>query len=403
MYNVYKQIKHTQEDYMTHIHFTLNSEEIQSLIKESVDNDLSRNILSTIFNQLMEKERSDYIDADPYERSDDRVTSRNGYYERDYLTRVGNLELKVPRTRDGKFSPSIFEKYQRSEKALLASMLEMYVSGVSTRKVTNIVEELCGKKVSKSFVSSLTKELDEIVEEWRNSPLTGQFYPYLMVDVLYIKVRENHRVVSKSCHIAIGINSDGNREILGFLISDGESEESWSQFFDYLKGRQLSGLKMVISDAHKGLVSAIRSSFPGVSWQRCQVHFLRNILTSIPKKDSKAFREEVKAIFRLTDIEAARKAKNRLLDDYANQVKYEKACNTLDHGFEDAFQYSVNGKAHSRLRSTNMLERLNGEIRRREKVIRIFPNVDSATRLIGALLIDQNDSWLASSKTYMKL
>lgn len=403
MYNVYNQIKHTQEDKMTHIHFTLNSEEIQSLIKESVDNDLSRNILSTIFNQLMEKERSDYIDADPYERSNDRVTSRNGYYERDYLTRVGNLELKVPRTRDGKFSPSIFEKYQRSEKALLASMLEMYVSGVSTRKVTNIVEELCGKKVSKSFVSSLTKELDQIVEEWKNSPLSAQLYPYLMVDVLYIKVRENHRVISKSCHIAIGINSDGNREILGFLISDGESEESWSQFFDYLKDRQLSGLKMVISDAHKGLVAAIKSSFPGVSWQRCQVHFLRNILTSIPKKDSKAFREEVKAIFRLTDIEAARKAKDRLLDDYIDQSKYEKACNTLDQGFEDAFQYSVNGKPHSRLRSTNMLERLNGEIRRREKVIRIFPNVDSATRLIGALLIDQNDSWLASSKTYMKL
>lgn len=388
---------------MTQVHFTLNPTEIQNLIDQSVDHELSRNILTTVFNQLMEKERSDYVDAKRYERSDHRVTARNGYYERDYLTRVGNLELKVPRTRDGQFSPSIFEKYQRSEKALLASMLEMYVSGVSTRKVSKIVEELCGKKVSKSFVSTLTKELDQVVSDWKNTSLSGQCYPYLMVDVLYIKVRENHRVVSKSCHIAIGINSEGHREILDFLITDSESKESWSLFFDVLKRRELKGLKMVISDAHKGLVAAISSSFPGVSWQRCQVHLLRNILTSIPKKDSKAFREEVKAIFRLTDITAARKAKDRLLEDYEGQVKYQKACETLDNGFEDAFQYSVNGAPHSRLRSTNLLERLNGEIRRREKVIRIFPHVQSATRLIGALLIDQNNTWLEASRIYIKL
>lgn len=388
---------------MTQIHFTLNPQELQSIIDKSVNDELSRNMLTLVFNQLMEKERSEYIEAEPYERSDERVTSRNGYYERDYTTRVGNLELKVPRTRDGKFSPSIFEKYQRNEKALISSLLEMYVSGVSTRKVSKIVEELCGKKVSKSFVSSLTKDLDQMVEEWRNSPLSGQLYPYLMVDVIYIKVRENHRVVSKSCHIAIGINSEGNREILGFLITDGESEESWSKFFDYLKERKLEGLKMVISDAHKGLVAAIRSCFPGVSWQRCQVHFLRNILCSIPKKDSKAFREEVKAIFRLTDVTAARRAKDRLLEDYEGKAKYEKACETLDQGFDDAFQYSVNGKPHPRLRSTNMLERLNSEIRRRERVIRIFPHTQSATRLIGALLIDQNDVWLESSRLYTRL
>lgn len=388
---------------MTQVHFTLNDEEVQSLLHTSIDNELSRNILISIFNQLMEKEGSDYIEAERYERSEDRTTSRNGYYERDYLTRVGTLELRVPRTRDGKFSPSLFERYQRSEKALLASILEMYISGVSTRKVSKIVEELCGKCVSKSFVSSLTKELDQIVEEWRGSSLAGEHYPYLMADVLFIKVRENHRVISKSCHIATGIREDGNREILGFLITDRESEESWSVFFDYLKERGLTGLKMIVSDAHKGLVAAIRQSFPGVSWQRCQVHFLRNILCSIPKKDSKTFREQVKAIFRLTDIVAARKAKNRLLEDYEGDPKYEKACATLDEGFEDAFQYAVNGAPHSRLRSTNMLERLNAEIRRREKVIRIFPNVQSATRLIGALLMDQNDNWIESSRTYIKL
>lgn len=388
---------------MTQVHFTLKQEDIQNLINESVNDNLSKNILTTVFNQLMEKERTEYINAENYERTDDRVTSRNGYYDRAYLTRVGNLELKVPRTRDGKFSPSIFEKYQRSEKALLASMLEMYVSGVSTRKVTNIVEELCGKSISKSFVSSLTKELDGIVEAWRNSSLEGTSYPYLMVDVLFVKVRENHRVVSKSCHVAIGITDEGNREIIDFLIQDTESKESWSNFFTQLKNRKLTNIKMVISDAHKGLVNAIKTSFPGVSWQRCQVHFLRNILSSIPKKDSKTFREQIKAIFRLTNIDAARVAKNLVLEAYEGQSKYEKACRTLDEGFEDAFQYSVNGIAHPRLRSTNLLERLNEEIRRREKVIRIFPNVASATRLIGAILIDQQDKWQESSRAYIKM
>lgn len=386
---------------MTQVHFTLSQEEIQNLINESVNNDLSRNILTTIFNRLMETERTDYINAAKYERSEDRTTSRNGYYERNYLTRIGDLELKVPRTRDGKFSTSIFEKYQRSEKALLASMLEMYVSGVSTRKVTRVVEELCGKGVSKSFVSALTKELDGMVETWRNSSLAGLAYSYLMVDVLYIKVRENHRVVSKSCHVAIGIRADGIREILGFLITNSESEESWSLFFEHLKSREIDGLKMIISDAHKGLVSSIKKSFPGVSWQRCQVHFLRNIFASVPKKESKGFREEVKAIFHITDINKARAAKNRLLETYDGEKRYEKACSALDEGFEDAFQYTVNGASHSRLRSTNLLERLNSEIRRREKVIRIFPNVQSAVRLIGALLIDQNDSWLESDRNYI--
>ena len=236
-----------------------------------------------------------------------------------------------------------------------------------------------------------------------NSSLEGTSDPYLMVDVLFIKVRENHRVVSKSCHVAIGITEDGDREIIGFLIQDTESEESWSNFFDHLKSRNLKGLKMVISDAHKGLVNAIKVSFPGISWQRCQVHFLRNILSSVPKKDSKSFREQAKAIFRLTCIDAARVAKNLLVEAYEEQPKYAKACRILDEGFEDAFQYSVNGIAHPRLRSTNLLERLNAEIRRREKVIRIFPNVNSATRLIGAILIEQQDKWLESSKAYIKM
>src|SRR5690625_217601 len=197
---------------MTHLHFTLKSSEIQNLINQSVKDDISKTILTTVFNQLMEEQRTQYINVSEYERSDSRTSQRNGYYERNWTTRVGTLELKVPRTRDGKFSPTLFERYQRNEKALLASMLEMYISGVSTRKVSNIVEQLCGTSVSKSFVSDLVKQLDPMVAAWQNRSLSDTKYPYVMTDVLYIKVREDARVVSKSCHIAIGINEQGDRE-----------------------------------------------------------------------------------------------------------------------------------------------------------------------------------------------
>lgn len=387
---------------MTQVHFTLKQEEIQNLIQESVKDDLSKKILTKIFNELMEQQRDEYVGAGEYERSNARNTYRNGYYERSYTTRIGTLELLVPRTRDGQFSPTIFDRYQRHEKALLASMVEMYVSGVSTRKVSKIVEELCGKSVSKSFVSSLTKDLDQMVKEWQYRSLEDKKYLYLMVDVIYIKVREEHRVVSKSCHIAIGISEEGTREILGFLIQNGESEDTWSKFFEYLKTRNLEGIQMIISDAHKGLVSAIRKYFTGVSWQRCQVHFLRNIFSSVPKKNSAPFREQVKAIFRLTDIKEARKAKDILIANYETNSKYSKACRTLDDGFEDAFQYAASAMPHKRIRSTNLLERLNEELRRREKVIRIFPNVESANRLIGAILIDKHEEWISSSRAYLR-
>lgn len=387
---------------MTQVHFTLKQTEIQKLIENSVQNELSKTILTTVFNQLMEKQRDQYIGVDNYERGEERKSTRNGYYEREYTTRVGSLTLRIPRTRDGQFSTDIFERYQRHEQALLATMLEMYVSGVFTRKVSGVVEALCGKTISKSFVSTLTKELDEVVTAWQFAPFE-KVYPYLMTDVVYIKVRENHRVVSKSCHISIGFNEKGDREVLGFLIQEGESETTWTKFFDYLKQRQLKGLKLVISDAHSGLIQAIKKSFTGVSWQRCQVHFLRNVFSSVPKKDSQRFREEVKALFRLTDMEQARAMKNSIIDRFLQDRHFEKACRCLDEGFEDAMQYLIVGCAHSRIRSTNLLERLNQELRRREKVVRIFPNPASANRLIGAVLMHQHEEWITSSRAYMKL
>lgn len=264
----------------------------------------------------MEAQRDHYINAGSYERTSDRTDYRNGYYERDYTVRIGTLTLKVPRTLDGKFSTDIFERYQRHEKALLATLLEMYVAGVSTRKVSKIVEEMCGTSVSKSFVSSLSAQFDEVITQWQNRDLSSVSYPFLMIDVLFIKVREDHHVLSKSCHIALGITGDGRREVLGHMIGDGEREDTWQTFFDQLKSRGLSAVDLVISDAHAGLVSAAKKTFVGSSWQRCQVHFLRNILAPVPRKNSEDFREAVKGIFRLTDMDSARTAKNTVVNKY---------------------------------------------------------------------------------------
>ncbi|WP_106460016.1 IS256 family transposase [Anaerococcus sp. Marseille-P3915] len=388
---------------MTQLHFTLNIEDIQNLINAEVKNDMARTVLTKVFNEIMEKERDEYLENIAYQRDSNRSTYRNGYYERDYTTKIGTLTLRVPRTRDGKFSTDVFERYQRNEKTLLTTMLEMYFQGVSTRKVSKVIENMCGKTYSKSFVSSLTKEFDEEVKLWRNSDLSTIKYPYIIVDVVYIKVRENNRVVSKACHIAIGINEKGNREIIGLDLSSSVSEYSWLSFFEYLKARGLFGLKMVISDAHKGLVKSIKETFVNVIWQRCQVHFLRNILSKSPKKNSEEFRTDIKALFKIQDINLARKMKEEIFLKYEKEKKFQNSLNTLDEGFEDSFAYLATDVIHSRLRSTNCLERLNEEVRRREKVVRIFPNEDLAMRLIGTILIDINEDWITSSKLYIRM
>ena len=384
---------------MTQFNFTLDLEEIQALINNSGANDLAKQMLTTIFNQLMEKQRTDYINVEEYSRDDNRVSQRNGFYERGYTTRIGTLELRVPRTRDGEFSPTIFERYQRNEKALISAMLEMYVQGVSTRKVSKVIEELCGNKVSKSFVSSLTSELDIIVGEFLSRRFEKK-YPFIFSDVLYIKVRENRRVVSKAFHVVLGINEDGERELLGFSISDIESYDSWKSIYQSLLDRGLDGVKLVVSDAHKGESKAIKECFTGAAWQRCQVHFMRNVFDRLPKKNTELVRSELKSLFKTTNIEVARSMRDDLVNKYSDQ--YSSMIECLDEGFEDGFQYcAIEETNYSRLKSTNMLERLNSEIRRREKVVRIFPNVNSALRLIGAVLIDTHEEWTSSFRQYI--
>jgi putative transposase len=268
---------------MTQVNITINLEDLKEKVENSPLESPVKASLTLLLNSLMEKERDEYINALSHERKEGRNGYRNGYYDRELITGTGSLKLRVPRTRDGEFSTTVFKKFQRWEQALIVSMMEMVVNGVSTRKVTKIVEELCGKSISKSFVSELTKSLDPIVNDWRNRPLNTLYYPYIYVDAMYIKVRENDKVVSKGVHVACAVNENGHREIIGLQISHAESTESWSSFFEYLKSRGIQSPKMVISDAHAGLVKSIKQSFLGTSWQRCCVHFLRNIIGTLPK------------------------------------------------------------------------------------------------------------------------
>lgn len=378
---------------MTQINFTLDFEKIKDQVVESSLNEVIKSAIVLILNEYMEKERDNYMNNQRYDRTKNRHDYRNGYYERELILNIGTINLKVPRTRSGEFSTEIFEKYQRCDQALLLSMTEMVINGVSTLKVTNIVKQLCGKSVSKSFVSNLTKKLDPIVNEWANRPLNTTNYRYLFLDAMYIKVREYDKVVSKAVYIALGVNDEGKREIIGLKISQAESKKNWSDFFDYLISRGLKSPRIVISDAHQWLRAAIEEKFVGSTWQRCTVHFIKNIIDAMPKKDSEDARNLAKSIFRSPNSKIARELKEEFIKTYEDNGKYQKAIERLDDGFEDAIQFFAEPEnAHKHIKTTNVLERINSEIRRRERVIRIFPNQQSAFRLIGSVLMDYEET-----------
>ncbi|MFD1737784.1 IS256 family transposase [Bacillus salitolerans] len=374
---------------MTQFNLTLNIDQLKDQVMSSDLEAVVKSSLVLVLNEFMENEREDYLRASSYERTMNRNDYRNGYYERDFLVSIGKIKLTVPRTRNGQFSTSVFEKYQRADQSLVLSMMEMVVNGVSTRKVTKIMEQLCGESVSKSLVSTISKKLDPIVNEWANRPLNVMYYKYVYVDAMYIKVREHQRVVSKAVYIAIGVNDKNQREIIGLSVNHVESKTGWNQFFEHLKSRGFQSPKLIISDAHKGLKAAIHESFVGSSWQRCTFHFKRNMFDCMPKKNSSDAKQELLRIFDAPTPEEARILKNEFMNKYDSQDPYANVLERLDEGFEDAIQFMNEPIAyHKQLRTTNNLERLNGEIRRREKVIRVFPNTQSAFRLIGAVLMD---------------
>ena len=348
-------------------------------------------LVEAVLNQILEAQVAETLGADRHERSDERQGYRNGYRPRTIYTRVGPVTLQVPQTREGSFSTDIFKRYQRSEQAFVLALMEMVVQGVSTRKVSAITEELCGASFSKSTVSELCVGLDARVKVFNERSLEGE-YPFVMVDALFIKSRQGDRVVKRAALIASGIRADGHREILGVQIGDSENYTTWDDMFKWLKGRGLSGVYFVISDDHCGITKAVDKHFQGATWQRCQVHLMRNLLGHSPTKLRGDVAAAAKLVLQAADMTEARRRLTEFIGQFEKGAPKAVAC--MEAGFEDAMAImALPEKYRKRLRTTNMQERLNEEVRRRERVIRIFPNDESALRLIGALLAEKNEVW----------
>ena len=372
---------------MAQLNITLNQDEILQLLL--VDREEAfRKLLQRTLNDILKVESQEQLQAAPYERSDSRLDSRNGLRDRELKTRIGRITLAVPRHRNVPFKTLIFDNYSRSEAALVTAMAEMVVNGVSTRKVSRVIESLCGTSVSKSSVSEIYKNLDKEVESFRNRPLEGR-YPFLTVDATYFKVRENNRVISKALMIAYGTNEQGHREILGFAAYRNESKDTWQDFLKSLKKRGLKGVIMITSDAHEGIIHAISEVFPTVPWQRCQFHFSRNIADKTPKKYQTGIRAELQEMFACNTLKEARNKKNQIIQEYQDVAETAMSC--LDEGFESAMTAMILPRGMQRFfRTSNAVERLNKELKRRSQVIGIFPNEESLIRLMGSVLIEQN-------------
>ena len=384
---------------MAQFNITLNQEEIQALLLDD-RGEAFKQILQTSLNKILQAESAEQLKAAPYERSEERTDCRNGSRDRDLNTRVGRITLHVPRHRNVPFKTLVFDNYSRSEAALVASMAEMVVNGVSTRKVSRVMETLCGTSFSKSAVSDVCKDLDKTVKEFQTRPLEGD-YPFLTVDATYFKVRENSRIISKAFMIAYGTNTEGHREILGFGVYANESSATWTDFLLSLKKRGLTGLLMITSDAHEGILNAIGKVFPTVPWQRCQFHFSRNITNKAPKKYQTGLRAELQELFNCKTIAEARKVRDRIIEDYRDVAESAVAC--LDEGFESAMTVMLLPAWLRRFyRTSNQIERLNKELKRRSKVIGVFPNEDSVLRLMGSVLMERHDAMLGGRAVFSK-
>lgn len=384
---------------MAQLNITLNQEEIQALLLDD-RGEAFKQILQTSLNKILQAESAEQLKAAPYERSEERTDCRNGSRDRDLNTRVGRITLHVPRHRNVPFKTLVFDNYSRSEAALVASMAEMVVNGVSTRKVSRVMETLCGTSFSKSAVSDVCKDLDKTVKEFQTRPLEGD-YPFLTVDATYFKVRENSRIISKAFMIAYGTNTEGHREILGFGVYANESSATWTDFLLSLKKRGLTGLLMITSDAHEGILNAIGKVFPTVPWQRCQFHFSRNITNKAPKKYQTGLRAELQELFNCKTIAEARKVRDRIIEDYRDVA--ESAVTCLDEGFESAMTVMLLPAWLRRFyRTSNQIERLNKELKRRSKVIGVFPNEDSVLRLMGSVLMERHDAMLGGRAVFSK-
>jgi transposase-like protein len=373
---------------------------LRTLLEKSSDADLLREMIGFTAQRLMELEVEGKTGAAYGEKSAERLAQRNGYRDRLWETRAGSVELRIPKLRKGSYFPAFLEPRRLAEKALTAVVQEAYVHGVSTRSVDDLVKAMGMTGISKSQVSRLCEEIDEKVKAFLNRPLEGD-WPYLWIDATYLKVRQSGRIVSVAVIIAVGVNSDGRREVLGMAIGPSEAEPFWTEFLRTLARRGLRGVKLVISDAHEGIKAAVAKVFHA-SWQRCRVHFMRNVLAHAGRQGRRVVSAFIGTAFVQEDAEAASKQWRAVADQL--RPKVPKLATLMDEAEADVLAFMTFPKDHRpKIHSINPLERLNGEIKRRTDVVGIFPNEDAITRLVGALLLEQNDEWAVQRGRYMSL
>jgi transposase-like protein len=362
----------------------------------SEDADFLKPLMREVVQQVLEAEMDEALGAQKSERTGERVGYRSGYYNRALITRVGKLELRVPQDRQGRFRTDVFERYQRSEKALVGAMAEMSVQGVSTRKVKAITEELCGHEFSASTISRVNQTPDEELEKFAQRKLE-EAYPYLILDARYEKVREDGAIRSRAVLVAIGINWEGRRNVLAVDLGNRESHSSWKDFLLELRKRGLREVECVVSDDHAGLKKAIQEVLPEAAWQRCYVHFLRNALDYLPRKADDDCLMELRWMYDRRTLDEARRDLAAWLAKWSG--RYPKLCDWVEGNIEETFTfYRLPQQHHKNLKSTNMLERLNEELKRRTLVVRIFPNADSCLRLVRALAAEIHENWIEAMR-----
>ena len=360
------------------------------------DPDFMKGLVREVLQQVLEAEMDETVGAAKSQRTEGRNGYRSGYYSRSLVTRVGNVELRVPQDRQGHFRTEVFERYQRSEKALVGALTEMYVQGVSTRKVKAITEELCGHEFSASTISRLNQNLDEELAKFATRRLEEE-YPYLILDARYEKVREDGVIRSRAVLVALGVNWDGRRCVLAVELANRESTSSWTAFLVKIRERGLRGVEFVASDDHPGLKRAIAEVVPEAAWQRCYVHFLRNALDHLPRKADDDCLTELRWIYDRRNLQEARQDLAAWLKKW--EERYRKLCQWVEENIEETLTfYRLPQSHHKHLKSTNMLERLNEELKRRTLVVRIFPNAESCLRLVRALAVEIHENWVEATR-----